>query len=100
MIDEVWTALEEVEDPELGIDIVNLGLVYDISLTDEGYPHILMSLTSPACPLQDEIVADIKDKVEDKTQVEFTFEPLWLPAMMSDLGRQQLTAIGGYIPQY
>mgnify|MGYP001273304535 CR=1 FL=1 len=55
---EVRNALKAVKDPELGLDLVVLGLVYGIDVTEDGSVHVLMSLTSPGCPVADQIVKE------------------------------------------
>lgn len=89
---EVMKALETVLDPELGIDIVNLGLIYDI-LTDENLNvFVRMTLTTPFCPLSDhiiEMVEEALDRVDglSETGVELVFEPAWHPEMLSRMAR-------------
>lgn len=89
---EVMEALETILDPELGIDIVNLGLVYDI-LTDENLNvFVRMTLTTPFCPLSDhiiEMVEEALDRVDglSETGVELVFEPAWHPEMLSRMAR-------------
>ena len=56
--------LKEVYDPEISVDIYNLGLIYDVKVTEDGYVHVLMSLTSAFCPAADIIPQDVKMKVE------------------------------------
>ncbi|AST90577.1 metal-sulfur cluster assembly factor [Sutcliffiella cohnii] len=85
--DKVMEVLEEVNDPELGIDIVNLGLLYDCEIND-GKVMITMTLTSIGCPLAGTIVEDIKNKVEpiegvEEVDVNITFNPPWSKDRMS-----------------
>jgi len=89
------TALEEVIDPEIGVNIVDLGLVYGIEEKGNGEIVIEMTLTIPECPLIDQIVANVKTaagSVEGVKQVEvkLVFEPKWSPARMSDEAREQI----------
>lgn len=84
----ILAALEQVIDPELGIDIVNLGLVYQVDLNDEGNCHVEMTLTTIGCPLADVIVADVEAalmQVEgiQSVTVEFVWYPAWGPERMS-----------------
>lgn len=89
---EVMEALETVLDPELGIDIVNLGLIYDV-LTDENLNvFVRMTLTTPFCPLSDHIIEMVEgalDQVDGLNErgVELVFEPAWHPEMLSHMAR-------------
>lgn len=86
--DAIVEALESVIDPELGIDIVNLGLVYHVEVNEEGHCHVDMTLTTVGCPLADVIVADVEaalGKVEGirSVEVEFVWYPAWGPERMT-----------------
>lgn len=86
--DSIMGALETVVDPELGVDIVNLGLVYDIEMDEEGKTTVTMTLTSMGCPLAGTIVEDIKNTLKDipevkETDVNITFNPPWSRDRMS-----------------
>ena len=77
-------ALKGVKDPELGLNIIDLGLVYDIDVTDAGDVHIRMTLTSPGCPSGPEITGEVKSLVADledvnSVDVEIVWEPYWTP---------------------
>lgn len=81
-------ALENVIDPELGIDIVNLGLIYDVDLDDEGHCIVTMTLTSMGCPLAGHIESDIRGVLEDipqvkEIQVDIVWDPPWGKDKMS-----------------
>jgi len=82
---DVIEKLKLVKDPEIGIDIWTLGLVYKITLEEDGV-EILMTLTTPFCPFADELIADVEKKVgelgyqEGDVRVELTFEPAWEPS--------------------
>jgi metal-sulfur cluster biosynthetic enzyme len=82
--DAVQKVLRQVQDPELNLSIVDLGLVYDISVSPEGDVDIKMTLTSPGCPSGPEIVGDATrvvkqlDGVKD-VDVEIVWEPYWTP---------------------
>jgi metal-sulfur cluster biosynthetic enzyme len=92
---EVRNALKTVKDPELHLDLVVLGLVYDIDVAENGDVKVLISLTSPGCPVAGQIVEDAKiavmnvDGVE-KAEVELTFDPPWTPERISPLIRSSL----------
>ena len=90
----VRDALKGVKDPELNIDLVTLGLVYDIQV-DDGIVKAIISLTSPMCPVAGEIVDQARlaiAKVEgvEKAEVELTFDPPWTPERISPLIRSSL----------
>jgi metal-sulfur cluster biosynthetic enzyme len=93
--DEVRRALQEVIDPELGVNIVDLGLVRRVDL-DGGDVRITMVMTSPACPLRDYLQDLVESTVTaqvagaQSVTVEIVDEPPWTPDMMSDAARQQL----------
>lgn len=90
----VIEALKEVYDPELHYNIYDLGLVYDISI-DDGKVHVLMTLTTPACPIGPMIIEQLQENlmlvpgVKD-VDIEFTFDPMWSPELMSDEARADL----------
>jgi metal-sulfur cluster biosynthetic enzyme len=90
----VKDALKTVKDPELGLDLLVLGLVYDIQIQDADVTAII-SLTSPMCPVAEEIVNEAKlaiAKVEGvkQAEVKLTFDPPWTPDRMSPLIRSSL----------
>lgn len=89
-------ALANVYDPEIGIDIVNLGLVYDIDF-DEGVLVISMTLTTAACPLVDVIessIADELDGIVDYFRVNWVWMPPWSTTLITEDGRDMLQALG------
>lgn len=91
---DVRKALRKVKDPELGMDLVVLGLIYDVEVQGE-HVHITMSLTSPMCPVAGQIVEQAKEEVEsmegvDSAEVELTFEPRWTPERMDPIIRSSL----------
>ncbi|WP_053365548.1 metal-sulfur cluster assembly factor [Bacillus sp. FJAT-27245] len=86
--DNIMGALELVIDPELGVDIVNLGLVYDVEMDDEGKATVTMTLTSMGCPLAGTIVDQVKRALEEIPEVKdvdvnIVFNPPWSKDMMS-----------------
>ncbi|MDZ7781048.1 MAG: metal-sulfur cluster assembly factor [Gemmatimonadota bacterium] len=91
---DIQTALKGVKDPELGIDLVVLGLIYDIEV-DGGDVKTVMSLTSPMCPVAGEIVEQAKEAIlgvdgVDSADVQLTFDPPWSPERMNPLVRSSL----------
>jgi len=86
-VDLVRKALKGVKDPELGLNVVDIGLIYDITVSEAGDVHITMSLTSPGCPSGPEIMGDVKSVVTDldgvnTVEVELVWEPYWTPDRM------------------
>jgi len=91
---DVRNALKTVKDPELNIDLVVLGLVYDIEV-DGASVHTTISLTSPMCPVAGQIVEDARTAIlqvdgVDEAVVELTFDPPWTPERISPLIRASL----------
>lgn len=102
MVDEkeVREQLKEVIDPELDINIVDLGLIYEVDVDEENDVDILMTLTTPGCPLHsvfDEMVKKEVSKMDEvgEIEVELTFEPRWSPEKMSDEARDEIGNIPG-----
>lgn len=88
----IMTALEQVIDPELNIDIVNLGLVYAIELMDENHCVIKLTLTTMGCPLADTITNDIMTAMQSiskitSTEVKLVWYPAWDTSRMSRYAR-------------
>ena len=91
---DVRNALKGVKDPELGLDLVVLGLVYDVAI-DDADVKATISLTSPFCPVAGQIVEDAKQAIQrvegvGNVEVELTFDPPWTPARISPLVRASL----------
>ena len=96
--EEVWEALKVVTDPEIGIDVVNLGLVYGVDIKDSRV-NIRMTLTSMGCPATGLIEFQAKEAVKTvdgvtDADVEWTFDPPWSPDRMTEEGRDMLQAMG------
>ena len=80
-------ALRAVKDPELGLNIIDIGLVYDVAVTDDGVAHVKMTLTSPGCPAGTEIMDDVRTTLADLdgitgVELELVWEPYWTPERM------------------
>ena len=93
--EEVTEALKAVEDPELGIDIVNLGLVYDVEVDDEGNVNVRFTLTTMGCPIApmiDDQIKQVTGPIEGVGEVttEFVMSPPWTPEKMTPLARSAL----------
>src|SRR5438309_2532227 len=87
-VDDVMDALSNVIDPELGLDFVELGLVYGVEVED-GDVHVTFTLTSPGCPIGPQVTEQIREYVGELDGVEnvepsMTFSPPWTPDMMSE----------------
>ena len=96
-LQEIRETLKKVVDPEIGVNIVDLGLVYDVE-DKGGNVKVTATLTTPACPLGPQIVNEVKYHVSrlpgvKEVEVEITFSPLWGPEMMTEEGRQELQFI-------
>lgn len=83
--EQIIEKLKLVKDPEIGIDVWMLGLIYDITFKEDGV-EILMTLTTPLCPFADEIITEVEKRVgelgykEGDVRVELTFDPAWEPS--------------------
>jgi metal-sulfur cluster biosynthetic enzyme len=93
-VGEVYAALRECYDPEIPVNIVDLGLVYDLTITG-GEVAITMTLTAIGCPVAGEVMAEVEEKVTavphvEKCSVTLTFEPPWTPERMTEDARWEL----------
>ncbi|HYN67414.1 MAG TPA: metal-sulfur cluster assembly factor [Ornithinibacter sp.] len=94
---DVEEALRDVVDPELGINVVDLGLVYGITVDGQNHAVIDMTLTSAACPLTDVIEDQTQQSLEglvSSYRVNWVWMPPWGPDKITDDGREQLRALG------
>lgn len=95
MREQIRAALEQVVDPEVGVNIVDLGLVYDIESACDGW-RIALTMTSPACPMGQVILDDVHTVIAaalpigTPVAIDLVWEPPWEPAMMSDAARDLL----------
>jgi metal-sulfur cluster biosynthetic enzyme len=95
--EEILEALRDVVDPELGINVVDLGLVYGLTLDGERNVSIDMTLTSAACPLTDVIEDQAREALEgvvNDFRINWVWLPPWGPENITDDGREQLRALG------
>lgn len=95
LYDSVVEACKTVYDPEIPVNIYDLGLIYTIDITDENTVRIVMTLTAPGCPVAGEMPGWVADAVEPlagvkQVDVEMTFQPQWGMEMMSDEARLEL----------
>lgn len=86
---KVVEVLKTVYDPEIPVDIYELGLIYEVKVSEEANVHIMMTLTSPSCPVAESLPVEVEEKVAgskgiNSAKVEITFEPPWDKSMMSE----------------
>jgi metal-sulfur cluster biosynthetic enzyme len=96
-LEDIEEALKDVVDPELGINVVDLGLIYELHLEDDDSLTIDMTLTSAACPLTDVIEDQTQTALEglvDRWVINWVWMPPWGMEMITDDGRDQLRALG------
>ena len=96
----VRTALKNVYDPEIGLDIVNLGLVYNVDIQDQGKRvSVDMTLTTPACPAGPQIIEQVRREIGalkdvyadiEDININLVWTPFWNPSMMSEDAREEL----------
>lgn len=98
-IDSIGASLVEkfktIYDPEIPVDIYELGLIYDAHINEDGEVKVLMTLTSPNCPVAESLPTEVEQKVEEiefvtKAYVEITFDPPWDRDMMSEEAKFEL----------
>lgn len=87
--------LKNIFDPEIPVDIYQLGLIYDVQVSEDADIHILMTLTSPNCPVAESMPEEVKQRVASlpdakEVEVEITFDPPWTKDMMSEEARLEL----------
>lgn len=93
--EKIIAALKTCYDPEIPIDIWELGLIYDIAISESNDVTLTMTLTTPHCPAAETLPADVEQKVSAvegvaSVRVEITWEPAWSPQMMSEAARLEL----------
>jgi len=91
----VISALKEVYDPEIPVNIYDLGLIYELTINKEHEVSILMTFTAPNCPMADQVLKEVQEGVEavpgvTKCTIEFTFDPVWDRSMLSEEARVEL----------
>ncbi|MDR0788614.1 MAG: metal-sulfur cluster assembly factor [Bifidobacteriaceae bacterium] len=95
--DDIYDALSTVIDPELGLDIVNLGMVYNVEVDSNSYAKLDVTLTTPTCPLTDMIEQQIGTKltgIVSGYELKWVWDPAWTTDMITPEGKDQLRAIG------
>jgi len=97
--EEIRSAMKSVEDPELGINVVDLGLLYGVRQDDEGNVTLDMTLTSMGCPLTEQILGDSRAALQDLegvagVDINWVWDPPWSPEQMSEEGRFMMKVMG------
>ena len=95
--DRVIEAMKEIIDPEIGVNIIDLGLVYGLQESEDGALLINMTLTSAGCPLQnviEEQTAEALDSVVDAFRINWVWMPPWGPEQITEDGKEMMRAIG------
>lgn len=93
--DKIEEVLRTIFDPEIPVNIYELGLIYKIQILENNVVHVYMTLTAPACPVAGEILGEVEEKVKaieevNEVEVRLTFDPPWDRAMMSDEAKLEL----------
>lgn len=91
----IITALKSIFDPEIPVNIYELGLIYSFKVNEENFADVEMTLTSPSCPVAESMPAEVEQKVKEieglsGAKVHLTFEPTWDKSMMSEEARLEL----------
>ena len=92
---EIVKVLKNIYDPEIPVNIYDLGLIYEINVDDENNVYILMTLTSPNCPIADQLLEEVEHKVKvidgvRSLQLKLTFEPPWDQSMLSEEAKLEM----------
>tara|TARA_B100000927_G_scaffold122734_1_gene98972 strand:+ start:293 stop:604 length:312 start_codon:yes stop_codon:yes gene_type:complete len=95
LAEKIIEVLKTVYDPEIPVDIYELGLIYDVLVNDNSEVKIIMTLTTPNCPVADSLPKEVEDKVKSLSEVndakvELTFEPPWTRDLMSEEAKLEL----------
>ena len=99
-LEDIETQLRKVIDPELGINIVDLGMVQSTQIGDDGRVAVSLLLTTPACPLWELFEYQVKSALGEETRVDFVTEPKWTPAIMDERAREELIQRGFISPSW
>ena len=93
--DRIVETLKTIYDPEIPVNIYEIGLIYEITVDADGHAHVLMTLTSPMCPVAESLPPEVEQKLAEvegvsSATVEVTWDPPWDPEMMSDAAKLEL----------
>jgi len=91
----IYNALHDVYDPELGVNVIDLGLVYDVAVSEEGYVTVTMTLTTPGCPMHESLSEGVGAALAGIPgitggEICLVWEPRWDPSLMTEEGRRLL----------
>ena len=97
--ERVIAAIRTVKDPEIPVNLYDLGLIYELDINERGEVHVTMTLTTPNCPVADALPASVKEAVRQvrgvsKATVELTWDPAWTPERLSEDGRAAMDMMG------
>ena len=100
LYENVVLAIKQVYDPEIPVNVYDLGLIYELNINKRHEVYIKMTFTAPNCPMADEVINEVKTSVEDVPgisgcEIELVFDPVWDQSMLSDEAR----VILGYDPE-
>lgn len=92
---EIIRELKQIYDPEIPVNIYDLGLIYDIDVDDENRVKLVMTLTTPNCPIADDLVAEVQHRVEEiegvkEVNLKLTFDPPWDESKLTEEARLEL----------
>ncbi len=93
--EEMVKVFKTIYDPEIPVDIYELGLIYDAHVSTDGEAKIVMTLTSPNCPVAESLPVEVEEKIQnidgiDKATVQITFDPPWSQELMSEEAKFEL----------
>ena len=93
--EKIIETLKTIFDPEIPVNIYEIGLIYEVTVDDDANAHVLMTLTSPMCPVAESLPPEVEEKVAAvdgvaSAKVEVTWDPPWDPEMMSEAAKLEL----------
>ena len=93
--DEIIKVLKQIYDPEIPVNVYDLGLIYEIDVDDDNHVRLVMTLTAPNCPIADEIIAEVQHSVEaiegvKEVNLKLTFDPPWDESKLTEEARLEL----------
>ncbi len=98
---KIMDALKDVYDPEIPVDIVNLGLIYDLKVSDDGDIYLRLGLTAPGCPVIDDLIYTVEQVIKEtvpakSVEVDIDLDTQWTPLKMTPEGREKFKQLYGY----